>query len=110
MARPYVNGDMRLNNSSDIVPKVLNLRSAIGGLSYIRVDRGTDWGNPFVMRSMTESERQRVCELYEQYAIWRLTVEPRWLDALKGHHLACWCAPKRCHAETLLRFANEENP
>ena len=79
------------------------------GLSYtsndwVSVDRGTDWGNPFVMQS--EKDRDRVCDLYEQYAQWRLTVEPDWLDKLRGKSLACWCAPRRCHADTLLRLAN----
>lgn len=89
--------------------RVLNLHQAIGGVSYVRVDRGTDWGNPFVIQSATESERNRVCDLYEQYARWRLTVEPHWLDPLHGKNVACWCAPKRCHAETLIRLANKES-
>lgn len=74
----------------------------------IRVDRGTDWGNPFIIRGHSEAERHRVCDLYELYAEWRLTVEPGWLDPLRGHDLACWCAPKRCHADTLLRLANRD--
>jgi hypothetical protein len=86
---------------------ILNLRRPIMGVEYMRVDRGTDWGNPFVMDNMTEYERKLVCDLFEQYAIWRLTVDPHWLVPLRGHNLACWCAPKRCHAETLLRLANE---
>jgi len=86
---------------------ILNLRHAIGGVSYVRVDRGSEWGNPFIMTRMTEQERSRVCDLFEVYAIWRLSVQPEWLTPLRGKHLACWCAPKRCHAETLLRLANE---
>ncbi len=74
----------------------------------IRVDRGTDWGNPFVMDRDTIAERNRVCDLYELYAQWRLTAEPAWLEPLKGKNLICWCAPKRCHADTLLRLANEQ--
>jgi hypothetical protein len=87
-------------------PKVVSLKGIAPG-HYVRVDRGTDWGNPFVMRSQTELERHRVCGLYEQYAQWRMTVDPEWLDSLRGKNLACWCAPKRCHADTLLRLANE---
>lgn len=88
--------------------RILNLRQAIGGVSYVRVDRGSEWGNPFIMARMTEQERACVCDLFEVYAIWRLTVDPEWLAPLRGKHLACWCAPKRCHAETLLRLANKE--
>lgn len=87
--------------------KVLNLRRPVVGVKYMRVDRGTDWGNPFIMWDLSEAERQRVCDLYEQYAIWRLSVDPKWLVPLRGHNLACWCAPYRCHADTLLRLANE---
>jgi hypothetical protein len=90
------------------MPKVLSRRygqlSCVTG--FITVDRGTVWGNPFVME--TEKDRDKVCDLFEQYAKWRLTVEPEWLKPLRGKDLACWCAPKRCHAETLLRLANAD--
>jgi hypothetical protein len=86
--------------------KVINLKNGELELSTIRVDRGTDWGNPFVMHG--EADRTRVCDLFAAYAKWRLKVEPGWLKPLKGRNLACWCAPKRCHAETLLKLANFE--
>jgi hypothetical protein len=70
----------------------------------VKVDRSSAWGNPFIMES--ESSRDYVCDLYEQYAKWRLTVEPDWLTPLRERNLACWCHPKRCHADTLLRLAN----
>jgi len=70
----------------------------------VRVDRGTDWGNPFVMRG--EQNRDLVCDQFEQYALWRLSIEPAWLDPLRGKNLACWCAPKRCHGDALLKLAN----
>lgn len=28
---------------------------------------------------------------------------------LKGKHLKCWCAPKKCHADVIFRIANEKN-
>lgn len=70
----------------------------------VMVDRGTQWGNPFIMTS--EWQRDYVCERFELYARLRLIVEPKWLDPLRGKCLVCWCYPKRCHAETLLRLAN----
>lgn len=72
----------------------------------VPVDRGTPWGNPFVM--VTEADRDDVCDKFEQYAQWRLTIEPNWLEPLRGKNLGCWCVPKRCHAQTLLRLANKE--
>lgn len=84
-------------------PRIVRISST--GIDSVRVDRGTDWGNPFVMHG--EADRDRVCELFAQYAHWRLTVEPAWLTPLRGRTLACWCAPKRCHAETLWLLANQ---
>ena len=42
----------------------------------------------------------------------RARTEPEWLKPLRGKSLTCWCKPKpessvRCHAETLLRLANQ---
>jgi hypothetical protein len=87
-------------------PKVVSMRAhAIKNLQAVRVDRASQWGNPFLPTG--EGDRDRICDLYELYAQWRLTVDPHWLDELKGKNLACWCAPKRCHADTLLRLAND---
>jgi hypothetical protein len=29
-------------------------------------------------------------------------------NELRGKDLVCWCAPRRCHADILLKVANEE--
>lgn len=84
---------------------IYNLRDGTPPKGVIRVDRGTEWGNPFVMHG--EPDRPHVCDLFELYAGWRLTVDPTWLKSLRGKDLACWCAPKRCHADTLMRLANK---
>ena len=69
------------------------------------VDRGTIWGNPFVLG--VDGDRDKVCDLFIQYAEWRLSIQPNWLDEIRGRPLACHCSPKRCHAETLYKMANE---
>jgi hypothetical protein len=54
-----------------------------------------------------ESERNLRCDQFERYAVDRAAKEPGWLEPLRGKDLVCWCAPKRCHCETLIRLANE---
>lgn len=74
-----------------------------------RVDRHTPVGNPYYMHN--ESEREMVCDKYEGYFHSRLlhsteaqTYLQTMLDVRNkyGHiELFCWCAPRRCHAETI---------
>jgi hypothetical protein len=47
-------------------------------------------------------------EVIAQYRDW-LQRQPELMAALselRGKDLACWCAPKRCHAEVLRELAN----
>jgi len=96
-----------------IPPKVLNLRTwtdiykipSEKPVEVVRVDRlSTGYGNPFITE--VESERDWACDMFMEYAIWRIQKQPTWLKNLRGKHLACWCSPKRCHADTLLILAN----
>lgn len=73
-------------------------------------------GNPFVMH--TEAERDIVCEKYEVYFIIQTVINETFnaylrdiLSALKTYgrvELYCWCAPKRCHAETIKRWLEKQ--
>lgn len=90
------------------MPKVINLRTKDCPKNTKIVDRSTPYGNPFIMHS--DGDRDQVCDLF---ATWVKLPEQAKLRAqakieLKGHDLACWCAPKRCHADTWLAIANEE--
>lgn len=69
----------------------------------VLVDRTTKWGNPFFMRN--ESQREEVIRKYKEW----IKTQPELLAALpelKGKVLACWCAPKSCHADILAELAN----
>ena len=64
------------------------------------------WRNPFTPKNKSEAERDRVCDEFEEY----LKQHPhllRHLHELKGKALACWCAPLRCHCESLLKRVRE---
>jgi hypothetical protein len=82
-------------------PRVFNKRAGDAPADAVYVGRGTPWGNPFIMRA--EFERDSVCDRFEQQTLPTLDV-----SALRGKHLVCWCAPKRCHADALLRKANAQ--
>ena len=95
------------------MPKVYSLRNpapleALGG---VYVWRGSPWGNPFVMTHEGGQEigsREWACAEFAKYAEGRIQREPNWLKPLVGRDLTCWCAPKQCHADTLLRLANRD--
>ena len=69
-------------------------------------------GNPFShlpkqsLAVHKTSTREEAVERFEQYLLER----PELLEAarkeLKGKSLVCWCAPKACHADILLKHAN----
>ena len=72
---------------------------------FVRVDRQTDWGNQFKMGKRYDGTRDEVCE---KYAAWLLQQRHLLdeLSSLRGRALGCWCAPKRCHADTLAGLLN----
>ncbi len=81
-----------------------------------RVDRASPIGNPFYMAS--EDKRDEVCDKYELYFNEQIETNSKFrqyayniLAALKTYHkvaLYCWCAPKRCHAETIKRWLENQ--
>ena len=71
----------------------------------IYVGRPTIWGNPFVIGR--DGDRKEVIRKYEQYLAEKPALIARAKRELKGHDLMCWCHPHPCHADVLLRIANE---
>jgi len=68
------------------------------------------YGNPFVLHDVDDAaERAEVLGNYER---WILAQEQRGLverakKELPGKVLGCWCKPKPCHGDVLLRVATE---
>jgi hypothetical protein len=84
----------------------------------VRVDRDSVLGNPYFMKD--ETQRDKVCDDYAEYFRQKLIAfetgnavasTVRFVNKLRSlveiHQkynklrLFCWCAPKRCHAETI---------
>jgi hypothetical protein len=68
----------------------------------VYVGRGSPWGNPFIIGE--HGDRDEVCDRFEREVLPTLDV-----SALRGRDLVCWCAPKRCHADALLRAAGPQD-
>jgi hypothetical protein len=73
------------------------------------VDRTSRWGNPYkVPRKSPPAVILKAVADFARYAEGKLRENPRWVDPLRGHDLACWCPEDviACHADVLLRLAN----
>jgi hypothetical protein len=76
------------------------------------VDRRSPVGNPFVLQD--EEQRDKVCGQYERWFNSKRLTDPKIIEYLKqiksyfDKHgrvtLLCWCVPKRCHAETIKKW------
>lgn len=70
-----------------------------------RIDRNTDWGNPFEMDK--DGSRDDVCDKFEQHYMPHKPSLIKRLPKLKGRVLVCWCHPERCHGDHLAELAND---
>jgi len=81
----------------------------------VKVDRSSVLGNPYHLK--TEAGINDVCEKYAEYFYRQAANNPAFkmeLDRLIALYkkygklnLFCWCAPKRCHAETIRKYIFE---
>lgn len=73
---------------------------------YVRIDRGSAWGNPFVMDA--DGTRDEVCDWYEEnYLPYKKSLLSK-LNGLKGKMLGCHCYPQRCHGDSLVKLITNE--
>jgi hypothetical protein len=70
----------------------------------MRVDRGTKYGNPFVLPD--DGTRDHVCDCYEHNYLPNKPSITSGIDVLKGKVLICHCYPLRCHGDALAEMAN----
>ena len=69
----------------------------------VYIGRGSKWGNPFVIGR--DGDRMIVIAKYERWLRSQHHLL-RALDELRGRDLGCYCAPRACHGDLLLRLAN----
>jgi hypothetical protein len=71
------------------------------------IGRGSKWGNPFSHQDGTKAlykvaTREEAIEKYDKW----LDTQPELLAALeelRGQRLGCYCAPRPCHGDVLVR-------
>ncbi|AGH57656.1 hypothetical protein CPKG_00025 [Cyanophage KBS-S-2A] len=73
---------------------------------FLRIDRQSDWGNPFELGA--DGDRGTVCDSFEIFFPRKFSLHNR-LDELKGKVLGCWCYPARCHGMYLIAKTEEIN-
>jgi hypothetical protein len=109
-------GAARMIESGNDTITIKNLRNEQPRREYdIRVDRRTIFGNPFKMWS--EEDRDYVCDEHKKYFKNKVEKDKEFKQALDELvylyerygtlNLFCWCAPKRCHSETIKEYILE---
>lgn len=84
--------------------RVLNKRKDPLPENSVYIGRPSKWGNPF--KAGKDGTRSEVIAMYEQY----IMQTPSLLNALhelEGKDLVCWCKPKACHGDVLLRMVKK---
>lgn len=89
-----------LNKYKDKIPK-----KSFGIPDSVYIGRPSKWGNPFQIGK--DGNRDEVCDLYEKMVLSNLDFQEKIKIELRGKNLVCFCAPKRCHGDILLKIANE---
>ncbi len=77
----------------------------------MRIDRRTEFGNPFVLGR--DGTRREVIAAFEAAERARLAdpvggaARQAKVRAMHGRRLFCWCAPQACHGDVYARLAAE---
>ena len=85
------------------VPRVLNKKTDRIPADACYCGRPSPLGNPFV--TGRDGTRDEVCDRFEDWLPTQPTLIAM-LPGVAGRDLVCWCAPLRCHCDTILRLAN----
>lgn len=71
---------------------------------FVRIDRTSEWGNPYEMPG--DGDRETVCKSFEIYFSRKLSLHIK-IGSLAGKVLGCWCYPEQCHGEYLASQVKE---
>ena len=89
--------------------KVHNKYKDTAPVDAVYIGRGSPYGNPYVIgqphpQTGKPMTRDEVCDLFEQKVLPQLD-----LSGIIGKDLICFCKPKRCHGDALIKAARRSN-
>lgn len=95
------------------MPRVWNKRAQDVPMEAVYVGRPTKFGNPFshlpsTLAAYRVATRDEAVDAFERWLVEQPGLVAAVRRELRGRDLVCWCAPARCHAEVLVRVANED--
>lgn len=77
----------------------------------VYIGRPSKWGNPFTHLSDRKTRarfivrsREEAIQRYEEYLSSSGLIAD--IEELRGKVLGCWCKPKACHGDVLVRILN----
>lgn len=88
-----------------LVTEIINIKTYDGD-DFIPIHRGTQWGNPFKIGK--DGKREEVIVKYEKYIRNRPDLMADF-PKLVGECLGCYCAPKMCHGNILVKLIRERS-
>lgn len=68
------------------------------------IGRPSKWGNPFVIGA--DGTRKEVIEKYEEWLLGQPELLAD-LHELRDKSLGCFCHPKACHGDVLIKYINQ---
>ena len=71
----------------------------------VYIGRGSKWGNPFVIGP--DGSRSDVISKYEKWIHTQVHLLDS-LNDLRDKTLGCFCKPRACHGDVLVRLLNEK--
>ncbi len=90
-------------------PQVLNIYrnpDAKKRSDCVYIGRPSKWGNPFVIGK--DGTREEVVAKYREYLLGRPDLLEQAKIELAEKNLVCFCSPKLCHGNVLIKIANPE--
>lgn len=88
-----------------MLPKVYNISDENRPPDCMYIGRGSLYGNPFVVG--TDGTRLQVIKKYIDYVEQDISLKNKFILSLKGKNLVCFCAPKACHGDYLIKICND---